>query len=172
MADNNRLTKRHLPFSMLGRSCPGLAFHTPGSGYQNSAPASLANASPARMSLSCSPSRRLVEGRRRTWVVESTEQRSPMEVSGLSDWTPPRDVGSDTDCDSEGPSSPQRWHEQQSADTTTAWDKLVALPQGRHGGSPLAARNGEQISPFSCARSPFSYSAPKRCPPIDRLAPV
>ena len=140
----------------------------------SSAPASLAS-SPIRMPLSCSPSRRLVEGRRRTWVVESTE-RSPTEHSRMHDWGPARDAGSDTDCDSE-PSSPQRsWHELIGADTTTTWDKLVALPQslsqGGRGLSPLSARNGEQSSPFSCAGSSFSCDAPKRCSPIERLAPA
>ena len=144
--------------------------------FHNSAPASLAG-SPTRMSISCSPSRRLVEGRRRTWVVESTEERSPTEHYRMNDWGPARDAGSDTDCDSEPPSPQRSWHEQIGSDTTTAWDKLVALPQslsqGGRGLSPLSARNGEQSSPFSCARSPFSScDAPKRCSPIERLAPA
>jgi len=144
-------------------------------GFHTSAPASLAG-SPTRMSLSCSPSRRLVEGRRRTWVVESTSPQESALLSRINDWGPARDAGSDTDCDSEPPSPQRTWHEQIGSDTTTAWDKLVALPQslsqGGRGLSPLSARNGEQASPFSCARSPFSCDAPKRCSPIERLSPA
>ena len=166
-----------------------------------SAPGSLSS-SPLRtggisLSSRSAESRRLVEGRRRTWVVESTEARSPpehpplsdwgpatwvvesteaahspSEHSPLSDWGPATDARSDTDCESQSVSpSPQRgWLEQTGWDTTSAWDKLVALP--RRGPSPLSARNGEQSSPFSFGRSPFSCDAPKRSSPVERNAPA
>ena len=116
-----------------------------------SAPGSLSS-SPVRtggisLSSRTAESRRLVEGRRRTWVVESTEARSPSEHSPLSDWGPATDARSDTDCESESPSPQRGWLEQTGWDTISAWDKLVAFP-GR-GPSPLSARNGEQSSPFS-----------------------
>ena len=142
-----------------------------------SAPGSLSS-SPLRtggisLSSRSAESRRLVEGRRRTWVVESTEAaHSPSEHSPLSDWGPATDARSDTDCESQSVSpSPQRgWLEQTGWDTTSAWDKLVALP--RRGPSPLSARNGEQSSPFSFGRSPFSCDAPKRSSPVERNAPA
>ena len=135
-----------------------------------SAPGSLSS-SPVRtggisLSSRSAESRRLVEGRRRTWVVESTEAaHSPSEHSPLSDWGPATDARSDTDCESQSVSpSPQRgWLEQTGWDTTSAWDKLVALP--RRGPSPLSARNGEQSSLFSC-------DAPKRSSPMERNAPA
>ena len=116
-----------------------------------SAPGSLSS-SPVRtggisLSSRTAESRRLVEGRRRTWVVESTEARSPLEHSPLSDWGPATDARSDTDCESESLSTQRGWLEQTGWDTISAWDKLVAFP-GR-GPSPLSARNGEQSSPFS-----------------------
>ena len=143
-----------------------------------SAPGSLSS-SPVRtggisLSSRTAESRRLVEGRRRTWVVESTEANSPSEHSPLSDWGPATDARSDTDCESQSVSpSPQRgWLEQTGWDTTSAWDKLVARgPPGR-GPSPLSARNGEQSSPFSFGRSPFSCDAPKRSSPVERRAPA
>ena len=142
-----------------------------------SAPGSLSS-SPVRtggisLSSRTAESRRLVEGRRRTWVVESTEAaHSPSEHSPLSDWGPATDARSDTDCESQSVSpSPQRgWLEQTGWDTTSALDKLVALP--RRGPSPLSARNGEQSSPFSFGRSSFSCDAPKRSSPVERRAPA
>ena len=123
---------------------------------QQSGPASLpSSCGPSPVRLAClTPSRRLVEGRRRTWVVESTDSSREVSTgamgSRVSEWTQPGD-GSDSDCESEGPESPIDGRRSpvlhRSAPCSSAWERLM---------QPVSIQTARSGSPRGCMGSPFS----------------